>query len=94
MTEDRRAEDQPVKHIGAWLRSWWFLIILTLGGAGTLITLWFQVQYVIGVVNPEEMLVYKEKTAIQEVKREIRWCLGKMVLADDINIRELMECAD
>lgn len=90
MTEimDRRANPAM-----AFIKTYWFLIVFGLSVMGGGITLWFKVEYVVQLVNPQTIVEHREKSAILSTKREIRWCLGKAAL-DRKTALEALECAD
>jgi hypothetical protein len=51
-------------------------------------------RYVTQVVRPETLIEYEKQKAIIDTKRDMRWCLGKAVLLDELDRRRILECAD
>jgi len=83
------------KHIANWFKSWWFAIAFGLSVLGVSITTWFQLQFVIAAVNPEAIAEYEVRQAVLEVKREVRWCLGKLLIdGQPISKQSVLKCAD
>lgn len=79
----------------AFVKQYWFLIAFTLSAMGVVITLWFEVQYVVRAVNPDTLIEYNKGQAILSTKREIRWCLGKLAVKDlPIDKAQMLECAN
>jgi hypothetical protein len=56
--------------------------------------LYGRINYVLDVVNPDALVNFQREQAIEEVKRDMRWCLGKAVLLDELDRRRILECAD
>lgn len=77
-----------------FLKQYWFLIVFSLSAMGVVITLWFEVQYVVRAVNPDTLIEYNKEQAILSTKRDIRWCLGKLAANGPIDKRSMLECAD
>ena len=80
--------------VAEWLKSWWFLILFGVSLLGGLITMWFELQFVIKAVNPEAIATYQVEQAVKEQKQEIRWCVQKLLMAKDGGPRLLLECTD
>lgn len=81
-------------HALQFIKAYWFLIIFSLSGIGVLITMWFELQFVIKAVNPESLADYKVEQSVLSTKREIRWCLGKLVATGEMEPNAVLECAD
>ncbi len=82
-------------HIAQWFKTWWFLIVFSLSLLGGLVTMWFQLQFVIAAVNPASLAEYGVEQAVLGQKRKIRWCLGKMLIEEEVPTkRQILECAD
>lgn len=56
--------------------------------------LYSRINYVLNVVNPDALVAFEKAQAVEEVKRDMRWCLGKAVLLDELDRRRILECAD
>jgi len=94
MTETRREADKQQNHVALFFKTWWFLLMAGFSGAGILISMWFQLQYVIAAVNPDSLAEYGVIQAKLEVKREVRWCLVKLVWSTELSRVKVLECAD
>ena len=80
--------------IQAWLRAWWFLIVVGVTAFGSIITLYFDVQYVTAAVNPKSLTQYGIDRAKLNQKREIRWCLQKLLWDEKFSRLTVLGCAD
>jgi hypothetical protein len=86
---------EQTSHIAAWFKTWWFLIVFGISIISTLISMWFELQFVVKAVNPDSITEYGIDQARLETKREIRWCLGKLAVAGAaIDRKTVLECAD
>lgn len=81
-------------HFLMLLKQYWFLIIFGVGIVGTLTTVWFELEYIRKAVSPETVMEFRVDAAVLETKREIRWCLGKLVVLDTIEKEAVLKCAD
>lgn len=54
----------------------------------------FRLEYVAQAVNPETITDYRVEEAILSTKRKMRWCLGKLVVSNDITKERILACAD
>lgn len=66
------------------------IVSLFIGGT----YMYFRLEYVIAAVNPETIKQFAVDSAVLETKREVRWCLGKLVLLDAYTKKQILECAD
>lgn len=82
------------QHIANWFKTWWFLILFGMSLVGILASMWFQLQFVIAAVNPEAIAEYRVQEAQLAQKRQIRWCIGKLMLSKDYTVKSVLECAD
>ena len=86
---------EQAQHIANWFKTWWFAIAFGLGVMGSLITLYFDVQYMRAAVNPATIAEFRVDEAILSTKREIRWCLGKLLIDGSAPTHKaVLECAD
>jgi hypothetical protein len=69
-------------------------IVTVFGSFWVLGSVYFKIEYVLDVVNPDSLIEYRSTEAVLETKRAMRWCLGKAVLLDDLDRRRILDCAD
>lgn len=92
-TDKRRRSD--TNHALQFIKTWWFLIVFSLAGIGTIVTLWFDVQYVVASVNPDSIGQQRVKEAVRETKIDIRWCIQKLYMQPPRDVeREVLACTD
>lgn len=82
-------------HAISLIRQNWAMLVFGCAVVGSLITMYFQLQFVIAAVNPESIAEFRVETAVLETKRHIRWCLGKMLIeGGSPPAKHILECAD
>jgi len=82
-------------HLANWLKTWWFLIAAGLGGAGVLITLWFDVQFIRGVINPERAKVFASERAVSAFQTKARWCIIQASIEDGVvPVDKVLKCLE
>ena len=59
--------------------------LLGIGALGAGFYIMFRFEYIESAVNPETVKEFARMAAIQNTKREARWCLAKIVLTNSDN---------
>ena len=91
------AEDDTDRRLSAirpFIRAYWGLIIAGFAISGALITLWFDMQYVLTIINPQTVLEIKLERQELETRQEFRWCISKLALGGVIHKADMMDCGD
>ncbi len=88
------AEDRRFNPALEFLKTYWFLILFTIGAMGTLTTMWFRLEYVVAAVNPEAMVEYSIEQTIEHTKTEIYRCLNTLLWKGNIVPGDVLGCAE
>jgi len=87
-------DDRRSSAIRQFIRAYWGMIIVGFAVSGALITLWFDMQYVLTIINPQTVLEIKLERQELEARQEFRWCLTKLTLGGVIHKLDMLKCGD
>ena len=78
MSDERRGSD----HFLQWLKGYWFLVATGLAISGSVIALYFDVQFMPSTINPESLTEFRRVEAdrvcdarVHDLYDDIRWCV-------------------